>query len=137
MKTIQQLIFLAGVGQLCLVTGSVFIPRILNWRAELTKVQPIIKKMFWVYAFYILTINLCFGLVSVFAYADMTNGSKLATLVTGFIAVYWISRLLIQFLVLDRTSFPKGLWLRIGETALVTLFVFLAAVYSCAWYHNL
>lgn len=127
---------LAGVAQIALVFGSLAVPKILNWRQELSKVQPLIKQMFWTYAAYILVINLCFGLVSVFAYRELTNGSKLAMMLNGFIAVYWISRVLIQFLYFDRKNFPTGQWNKLGEVILVTLFIFLSVVYSSAFYLN-
>lgn len=133
---IQVLIRLAGLAQIALVIGSLAIPRILNWRGELAKVQILIKQMFWTYAAYILVINLCFGLVSVFCYRESSNGSKLAMLLTGFIAVYWISRILIQFFYFDRTGFPKGMWHKLGEALLITLFIFLSTVYSWAGYIN-
>jgi hypothetical protein len=135
-KQIQQLIFLAGLAQIALVLGSLAIPKILNWRSELAKVNMLIKQMFWVYATYILVINLSFGLISVFACRDLTNGSNLATLIDGFIAIYWISRVLIQFLYFDRASFPTGKWNRLGEVVLVTVFVFLSIIYSYAFYLN-
>ena len=130
------MIFLAGLAQIGLVLGSLAIPKILNWRSELAKVNLLIKQMFWVYAAYIVVTNVCFGLISVFAYRDLTNGSTLAMLINGFIAVYWLSRVLIQFLYFDRASFPTWKWNRLGEMVLVTLFVFLSIVYSYACYLN-
>jgi hypothetical protein len=92
--------------------------------------------MFWTYAAYILVINLCFGLLSCFAVDDLLNGSRLALCITCFIAVYWISRVLIQFLYFDRTDFPTGSWHKLGEVLLVSLFIFLSIVYSYAFYTN-
>ena len=134
--TIQQLVFIAGLAQVVLVLGSLAIPKILNWRPELAKVQPLIKQMFWTYAAYILVINLCFGLLSIFDSLDLINGSKLAMLITGFIAVYWISRVLIQFFYFDRANFPAGKWNKLAEVLLVSLFVFLSVVYGRAFYIN-
>lgn len=134
---INQLIYLAGIGQVCLVLGSLAVPKILNWKQELAKVQPLIKQMFWVYAAYIVVINLCFGFISVFDYQELTNGTSLAGMVTGFIAIYWISRVLIQFLYFDRSNFPNGNWHKAGEAVLVLLFVLLSVVYSWAAYLNL
>lgn len=132
----QLFIRLAGLAQIALVMGSFAIPRILNWRGELAKVQPLIKQMFWTYAAYILVINLCFGLLSVFCSPELVNGSKLAMLLTGFIAVYWISRILIQLFYFDRAGFPTGIWHKVAEVALVALFIFLSVVYSWAAYIN-
>ncbi len=133
---INMLLRIAGIAQLVLVTGSFAIPRVLNWHNELAKIQPLIKQMFWTYAAYILVINLCFGLLSLFDYKELLNGSTLALLITGFIAVYWISRILIQFFYFDRTNFPAGKWNRLAELLLVVLFIFLSMVYSLACYSN-
>jgi hypothetical protein len=135
-NSIQQFLYFAGLAQIILAIGSLAIPPILNWRFELAKVQPLIKQMFWTYAGYILVINLCFGLLSVFDFKELTNGSTLAMLVTGFIALYWISRILVQFLYFDRASFPVGRWNMVAEIVLVTLFIFLSMVYSLAFYFN-
>jgi len=134
--SIQKLICAAGLAQIALVIGSLVIPRILNWRTELAKTRLLIKQMFWTYAAYILVINLCFGLLSSIDFKELTDRSKLATLITGFIAVYWISRVLIQFFYFDRTNFPTDKWSKLGEIILVTLFIFLSIVYSWAFYIN-
>lgn len=138
MKSIQIdiLLRIAGLAQLTLVAGSFAIPRVLNWRNELVKVQPLIKQMFWTYAAYILIINLCLGLLSLLYYKELLNGSTLSLLVSGFIALYWISRVLIQFFYFDRTNFPAGKWNRLAELLLVVLFIFLSIVYILACYCN-
>jgi len=133
---IQMLVYLAGLAQIALALGSLVVPGALKWRAELMKVQPMIKQLFWVYASYIFVVNNCFGLISFFAPADLTNGTTLATALTGFIAAYWISRVLIQFFYFDRTNFPQGTRYRIGEFILVTLFFLLSGVYCVAFYIN-
>ena len=134
--TTTTLLQLAGIVQILLTLLSLLIPKILNWRAELVQVRPLIKQMFWTYAGYILMINLCFGLLSFSAANDLVNGSKLALCINGFITIYWISRVLIQFFYFDRTSFPTGNWYKLGEALLVLLFVFLSSVYSYAFYVN-
>ncbi|HMI04904.1 MAG TPA: hypothetical protein VK541_20615 [Pedobacter sp.] len=130
------LILLAGIFQVVLVFGSIAIPKVLKWKTELAKVEVLIKQMFWTYAAYILVINLCFGLLSVFAVAELLNGSLMSLLVCGFIAVYWISRIFIQFLYFDRREFPMGIWHRVAEVILIILFLFLSIVYSMAFFYN-
>ncbi|MBW4889400.1 hypothetical protein KXQ82_06725 [Mucilaginibacter sp. HMF5004] len=137
METLQQFIRVAGLAQIVLAGGSIAIPGVLKWREQLSHVRPLIRQMFWTYAAYIFVINLCFGLVSLFAYRDITNTSTLSTLVTGFIALYWISRVLVQFLYFDRSDFPKGKLNQLAEVALVLLFITLSVIYSWAFYINL
>jgi hypothetical protein len=130
------LLKLAGLAQVALVAGSFAIPKVLNWGNELAKVQPLIKQMFWTYAAYILVINLSFGLLSLFGANELVNGSALALLVTGFITLYWVSRVLIQFFYFDRSNFPTGKWNKLAEVLLVMLFIFLSIVYSLAFHFN-
>ncbi|MDP9079205.1 MAG: hypothetical protein M3O71_17390 [Bacteroidota bacterium] len=132
----QQLICIAGFAQIALVVGSLAIPGILNWHTELARVQPLIKQMFWTYAAYILVINLSFGLLSVFDSVELINGAHISMFVTAFIAVYWISRVLIQFFYFDRANFPKGSRNRLAEIVLVALFIFFSLIYSRAFYIN-
>ena len=134
---LQQLVRLAGLAQVVLAIGSLTIPKVLKWRSELAKTSPLIKQMFWVYAAYIFVINLCFGLVSMFCAGDLANGSILATILIGFIALYWISRVLIQFFYFDRKNFPSGGWNRAAEVLLVVAFVFFSLVYGWAFCFNL
>ena len=134
---ITDFIFLAGVGQLCLAAGSIAIPRILGWKRELAKVGTLTRQVFWTYAGYILATNFAFGLLSVMAPASLVQKTPLSAAVSGFIAVYWLSRIVIQFAYFDRKSFPSGRMLWAGETALVVLFTYLTLVYGWALCLNL
>lgn len=136
LPSLQTLVFGAGLGQLALVVASLAIPRVLRWREDTARLRPLTRQVFWTYAIYIWATNLSFGLVSLRP-AWLLDGSPLAACVTGFIAAYWVGRLLIQFLYFDRSDAPQGLHVRLAEVALVTLFVFLAVVYAVALLLNL
>ncbi|MEO7212755.1 hypothetical protein [Mucilaginibacter sp.] len=132
----SQILQLAGLAQIVLAAGSVAIPKVLGWNPELAKVQTLIKQMVWVHGAYILVINLCLGLVSLFAAHELLNGSQLALLLTGFIAVYWVSRVLTQFFYFDRSNFPADKLSKLAEIVLVTLFISLSIIYSWVFYLN-
>jgi hypothetical protein len=130
------LVFIAGVGQLVLILASLAIPRVLRWREDTAKLRPLTRQVFWTYAIYIWGINLAFGLVSL--RPDwLLDRSPLAGCVTGFITVYWVGRVLIQFLWFDRSDAPPGLLVRLAEVGLVGLFVYLSLVYAAAFLLNL
>jgi uncharacterized membrane protein YjdF len=136
MLKVDFLIFTAGVFQIILIFASLAIPRLLNWKAELSKVSLIIRQIFWTYAGYILCMNLSFGLLSVFASAYLVDGSFLAKVITLFIGIYWATRIAIQFFYFDKKETPKG-WIYVwGEVALVVLFIFLTGVYLYAFSYN-
>lgn len=132
---LPNLVFLAGLGQLALILASLAIPRVLGWKKDTAKLRPLTRQVFWTYALYIWCINLCFGLVSLQP-AWLLDHSPLARCVTGFVAAYWIGRILIQFFYMDRSDAPSGLHVKLAEVALVGLFFFLALTYAAAWWFN-
>jgi hypothetical protein len=133
----ESLVRTAGLLQLTLAAGSLAIPGLLGWKDETARMRPLARQVFWAYAAYILGAHLAFGLVSALAAAELLDGSPLAAVVTGFIALWWSARLVLQFVYFDRGAFPAGAWYRLGETALVALFVFLSVVYGAAFVVNL
>ena len=134
---LRTLVLLAGVGQIALALASLAIPRVLRFEEETAKLRPLLRQMFWTYAGYILCTNLSFGLLSALAPASLLDGSPLAAAVTGFIAVYWGARVVLQFAWFDRSDAPPGAHVRLAEAALVLLFVFLTCVYGLALAANL
>jgi hypothetical protein len=134
---LRTLVLLAGLGQIALASASLAIPRVLDFGAETAKLRPLLRQMFWTYAGYILCTNLSFGLLSAFAPGWLLDGSPLAAAVTGFIAVYWGARLVLQFVWFDRSDAPPLAHVRLAETGLVALFVYLVVVYGLAFAANL
>jgi hypothetical protein len=130
------LIKIAGYLQICLCIGSLLIPKLLNWKDELKNVSTIIKQIFWTYAGYILVINLFFGIVSIFGASDFLEKDFFAKSMSLFIFLYWLTRIVIQFFYFDTKSAPQGLIYKLGEIALVSLFVFFTAVYGYITYVN-
>ena len=133
---LKTLIFWAGIGHIGLSMGSVVIPKVLHWNRELEKLPLLLKQMFWTYAAYILVINFCFGLVSLLGTDELLNHSFLAQSVTLFIGLYWLARVIIQFVYFDKTDAPKGFIFTLGEISLVSLFIGFTAVYLMAFLFN-
>ena len=134
---LRTLVFLAGLGQIALILASLAIPRVLRFREEAAKMRPLLRQLFWTYAGYIFFTNLCFGLLSALAPGLLLDGSPLAAVVTGYITAYWTARVVIQFTYFDRSDAPPGAHVRLAEAGLVTLFVYLVAVYGAACAANL
>lgn len=131
------LIKIAGYLQIALCFGSLAIPKLLNWKLELLHLSKINAQVFWTYAAYILFINLFFGLISVFGASAFLEKSFFSKSMSIFICLYWLSRILIQFLYFDTKSAPQGLIYKLGEIALIMLFVFFTVVYGWVSYINL
>ena len=127
MKTI---LMLAGFGQISLAFASVAVMRVLKWDRDLAKLRPIFRNIFTTYALYILTINLCFGALSLFKPEWLLDGMPLARALAGFITVYWGVRLLLEFIYYDRSARPPGTFWILAEWTLIALFVYLTGVYG-------
>jgi hypothetical protein len=123
------LLLVVGLGQLLLVVGSLSLPRLLRWPEQLARLEPLLQRIFWVYAAYILGTNLCLGAVSAFAPDLLMARTPLARLVAGYGGVYWGARLVIQ-LVWFRGVAPKGLGYAVADVAVTLGFVACTAVYG-------
>jgi len=130
-RNIELAILLAGFTQLAIAFSSLLIPRILGWREETARLRPLTRQVFWTYAVYIWATNVAFGLVSVLAPGSLLDGSLLARSVAGFIALYWLGRVVVQFVVYDRSVAVKPLF-RFAETAYLVAFAYLGVAYAIA-----
>lgn len=134
---IEKAIFCCGIGHFALCFGSLCVPAVLQWQNQLRHLQPLLRQMFWTYAAYILAINLCFGILSVYGSSELMNRSYLAKGITLFIGIYWLARIAIQFLYFDRSQAPKGLKYRVGEIALIGMFSLFTITYLAAFLFNI
>ena len=124
------LLIFAGVGQLALAVASLAIPRVMGWKEETAGLRPLTRQVFWTYAAYIWTTNVCFGLLSALAPRWLLDDAPIARAVAVYIAAYWIARLGIQFFYFDRSDRPRGRLFNLAEWALVALFAYLSLVYG-------
>jgi hypothetical protein len=123
-------LILAGIAQLGIAFSSLLIPRFLGWREETARLKPLTRQVFWTYASYILGFHIAFGLLSLLAPSSLLDGSLLARAVSGFIAVYWLVRLTLQFVVFDRSVAVGRPLFRFAEAAYVGTFAYLVLVYG-------
>lgn len=131
METIfSYLLLLAGIGHFIVLIASVQVPYRLNWREELSRLSPFNRKIMWVYGgFTVLTI-VAFGVLTLVLRHEMLHGDRSALALATFIAVYWFTRLVVDFLVYDHADWPKGRGFVIGHILVDFLFFCLVAVYG-------
>ena len=134
MKTIdlQTLLLLGGACHFGILTASALVPRVLAWRDELRKLHPLCRHLVWTHGAFIVGVIVGFGAISVFGAAELAAGSRLARLVCGFIAAFWLARLAIQLFLFDAKPFLTSAWLKLGYHGLTAVFTYLGAVYAWA-----
>jgi hypothetical protein len=119
------------------VATSVLIPRLLNWRKETALLSPLTRFVFWTYAGYILGTNLWFAALAIGWPSQLLNGTPLAAMVTGFISVYWLVRLVVQFAWFHRALADERILFKVAEVGFVLGFAFVTIVFAIATIHNL
>jgi hypothetical protein len=110
--------------------ASLFVFKVLKWDNDLVKLRPVFRNIFKTYAAYILTINLCFGALSLFRPQWLLDPIPLAKAVAGFITAYWGVRLFLEFAYYDRSARPPGTFWMLAEWALIGLFAYFTGVYG-------
>lgn len=129
---IEHLIFAGGVLHFGILIASALTPNVLDWRRELSKLDPLSRQLVWVHGAFIVLVIVAFGVLSVTHAAELANGTALARAVCAFIAIFWAARLGVQFLVFDAQPKLTTRFLRIGYRALTVVFAFLAVVFCVA-----
>ncbi len=125
------LIFVSGVGQLCVLIASAIVPFRLNWKAEFQGLPRLHRQMYWVYGGYVVLSIVAFGLISLFNAAALASGTGLARSFCAYVAIFWGIRLLLQG-VLDVKPHLTAWWLNLGYHGLTAVFLSLALIYGWA-----
>jgi hypothetical protein len=120
---------LAGLVQLAIALGSLAIPRVLGWRNEVRRLEPLTRAVFWTYAGYIWATNVALGLVTLLVPEELLARSLLARCICGFAGLWWAARLVLQ-LGWFRRHAPRGWLYAAADSALVSAFFALSVVYA-------
>jgi len=129
MKTL--LLFAAGL-HLSVLIASASVPRALDWRNNLAALHPFLRRLFWVYGFFIVGIIVAFATLT-FLHADrMAAGEPVARSLCLFIAIFLAARLVVQFAVFDARPFLTNWFYKTGYHALTLVFIVLVTIYAAA-----
>ena len=107
------LLRLAGIVHLILLGANIALPGILDFKAELKKVAPIIRQIFIVHHAYIMLILALFAALCLGFPQELMGASRLGRFLCGFMAAFWLARLPIQFFFYDaelKRRHPLGHW---------------------------
>ena len=104
MSPLVPLIWIAGAVHLILVLANGVVPKKLGYRENLARVSPIIRQVFVLHTIFILLTITAFAALCFFFAPALAAGSGLARAISGFIALYWLLRLALQFLYVDKET---------------------------------
>jgi hypothetical protein len=134
--SLTALIELGGVLHFGTLLASFCVPQVLDWRAELNKLDRLTRQLVWVHGVFIVLVILGFGTISLTLAPQLAGGTLLARGVCLFIAVFWAARLVVQFFVFDARAFlTRRLW-KVGYHGLTAVFFYQALAYSLVALHR-
>ena len=132
MTPLTILILVGGGLHFGILFASAAVPRVLDWRADLAKLHPLTRQLVWVHGGFIVLTIVWLGVLCVTAAPDLAGGTPLARGVCGFVAVFWLARLALQFALFDPGPLLRTAWLKAGYHGLTIVFAYLAAVFGWA-----
>ena len=74
-EALPNLLFAAGIGQLCVLIASALVPFRLDWREQLRSLSRLHRQMYWVYGGYVVLSIIAFGLLSILNARELASGS--------------------------------------------------------------
>lgn len=121
------LLRIAGVVHLIVLGANFAIPGILDFKRELEKVSPIVRQIFVVHHAYIMLVLALFAALCLVFPGELAGASRLGTFLCGFMALFWLARLPLQFFFYDDEVKRMH---RLGHWAFSFALVGMAAVLS-------
>lgn len=121
---------LAGAVQIGILAASAMVPSKLEWKSTLSVLPEMHRRLFWVYGAFIVLTILGFGVLTLLFAARFAEGTSLARGLAGLIAIFWGTRLAVQFLVFDVRPWLTHLLYRVGYHLLTVAFLFLTVIYG-------
>jgi len=130
--TLERLIFFGGLLHFGILIASALVPRVLDWKACLAGLQPLVRQLFWVHGGFIVLVIIGFGLLSIVLPQELCTGEPLARAVSLLIAVFWGARLVVQCCYFDASAYLETRLLKVGYHGLTIVFAYHTLVYSWA-----
>lgn len=130
-EVLTVLIRIGAVLHFGVLIAAGLVPKVLDWRGQLQKVTPLLRQLVWVYGTFIVLTIVGFGTISLFQAQALSEGTPLARSLCGFIAVFWLLRLGMQF-VFDAGPYTQRWFLKLGYYGLTAVFAYLGLVFGAA-----
>lgn len=126
----ELLLKLASLTYLGLVAAGLLMPRVTKLWTEAKKLPPFAEGLFRTYYLFIGLCLVSFGLGSWFYAVELASGEPLARAVCGFLAVFWLIRLVAAIWILDVRQYLTNGWWKLGYHATNVVFSILPFFYA-------
>lgn len=132
MPLLEMLLRVAGLLHFSLLVAGSLLPFVLDWRRDLKKLDRLSQQIVWAHGLFIVMVIIGFGTASLVLPNELAAGTPLARALCGFIALFWLARLVVQLFFFDAEPHLTHWFLRLGYRGLTGVFTYLAIVYAVA-----
>ena len=101
MNTIVPFLWVAGGIHLSIAVSNFWVPGIFRYRENLAKLSSMVRQIFIVHSIYIVLVLLGFSALCLFFAPELASGAPLCRFLTGFLAVFWLLRVVLQLVYYD------------------------------------
>jgi hypothetical protein len=126
------LLRIGGVLHFGILIASALTPKVLHWRRELGKLNLLTRQLVWVHGVFIVITIIALGVIATITAPQLALGGILARCVCGFVALFWLARLSLQFILFDPRQYLTNATLKLGYHGLTLVFTYLAIVFGFA-----
>ncbi len=124
------LLKLASLTYLGLIAAGLLMPKVTGVWTDAKKMSPFARGLFRTYYLFIGLCLVGFGAGSWFLASELVSGTTLARAACGFLAVFWLIRLVAAIWILDVKPYLTSGWLRLGYGATNVVFSLLPFFYG-------
>lgn len=122
---------LAGIILLCITVANFFAPKKMRWTVNLKKTEPVFRQVFISHCVFLLACVVGMALLCLLT-PHWLLAEGLGKAVTGFLALFWGARVLVQLFYYDKTikqQFP------FFNALFSLIFIYLGVVFTIAFFH--
>jgi len=125
---------LAGLVQVAIVLANLYLPGKLRYGEDLARVTPIVRQVFVTHACYVAGIVLLFAALTFEFSGDLSSGRGIGRFLAAAMCLFWLCRIPLQIFYYDGALRRAN---RLGDAAMLTALLFLAATYGAAALGNI
>jgi hypothetical protein len=114
MNPLVPFLWIAGAVHLSIAVSNIWVPGILHYRENLAKLSPIVRQVFVVHSIYMVLVLSGFSALCCFFAPELAGGSPLGRVLSAFLAVFWLLRVVLQFAYYDKSVRAQY---RLGDAA--------------------
>ncbi|HEY8666801.1 MAG TPA: hypothetical protein VIL86_09060 [Tepidisphaeraceae bacterium] len=137
MSTLELHLRIAGVTMLLLAAAHPSFARHFQWRAETRKFDLLTRQVFWVHLLFICLLLVLQGVLLAFFPRTLLARTELAQLVAGGLAIFWIARLIAQWLIYDQALWRGNRFHTVMHLLFSMLWMYYALVFSIACWRQM